>query len=193
MQHRFAKLFTALCVFLGLGTAAPAAADGPKVKLTTNYGSIVVELDPVRAPKTVENFLGYVRASHYDGTLFHRVMTGFMIQGGGFTPDFRERPTRGEIRNEADNGQRNVTGTIAMARLPSAHSATSQFFINTFDNDMLDHRGKGSDDDWGYAVFGKVISGMDTVRRIEALPVYNVGQFENVPRQDAIIEKAEIL
>lgn len=192
MSRYFARLLAVTVLFLGL-PLQPAAAEGPKVRLVTNFGPIVIELDPARAPKTVENFLAYVRSGHYQGTIFHRVWRGFMIQGGGFTPDFREKSTRGEIRNEADNGLKNLTGTVAMARRPDAHSASAQFFVNTVDNTMLDHRGKGSDDDWGYAVFGKVISGMDVVRRIEALPVSDVGPYEKVPQKDVIIEKAEIL
>lgn len=193
MLYRLASLIAAALVLLGLGAAGPAAAEGPRVRLVTNYGPIVIELDSARAPKTVENFLAYVRSGHYEGTLFHRVMKGFMIQGGGFDNQLRQKPTRAPIRNEADNGLKNTAGTISMARTPDPHSATAQFFINTVDNAMLDHRGKGNDDDWGYAVFGRVVSGMDTVRRIEGLRTYNVGPFENVPRQDALIEKAEIL
>lgn len=191
MFRRFASVLAAALLFLGF--AQPAAADGPRVRITTNFGPIVIELDPARAPATVENFLAYARSGHYVGTLFHRVMSGFMIQGGGLTPDFRPKATRAPIRNEADNGLKNVTGSVAMARLDPPHSATSQFFINTGDNAMLNHRGKSRDDDWGYAVFGKVISGMDTVRRIEALPVYDVGFHENVPRRDAVIQRVELL
>ena len=191
MIARISAFFAAVLLTLGFA-AAPSAAAAAQVRIITSFGPILVELDSVRAPKTVENFLAYVRSGFYDGTIFHRVMRGFMIQGGGFTPDFNQKPTNSQIPNEADNGLSNATGTIAMARTSDPHSATAQFFINTVDNTMLDHRSK-TDAGWGYAVFGKVIDGMDTVRRIEALPVYSVGPHENVPRSDAVIQRVEIV
>ncbi|MEK6550551.1 MAG: peptidylprolyl isomerase, partial [Pseudomonadota bacterium] len=128
-------------------------------------GVIIIELDQQKAPVSVKNFLQYVSDRHYDGTLFHRVMPGFMIQGGGFVPGLREKPTRAPIRNEADNGLRHLTGTLAMARTPDPHSASAQFFINVNDNDQLNHSSK-TDEGWGYAVFGRVVQGMDVVMKI---------------------------
>ena len=185
-----AILFTFLLSLAGY--AATAAAEGPTVRLTTNLGAIDIALDEQRAPKTVGNFLAYVESGHYDGTIFHRVMRGFMIQGGGFTPDMIKKPTRAPIRNEADNGLRNRTGTIAMARTSDPHSATAQFFINTVDNANLDHRSKDARG-WGYTVFGRVVKGLDVVRRIEDTPVGRAGRRGNVPRRAIVIEKAEIL
>lgn len=185
-----AILFTFLLSLAGY--AATAAAEGPTVRLTTNLGAIDIALDEQRAPKTVGNFLAYVESGHYDGTIFHRVMRGFMIQGGGFTPDMIKKPTRAPIRNEADNGLRNRTGTIAMARTSDPHSATAQFFINTVDNANLDHRSKDARG-WGYTVFGRVVKGMDVVRRIEDTPTGRAGRMSNVPRRAVVIEKAEIL
>lgn len=163
-----------------------------RVRLTTSRGGIVIELDAERAPKTVENFLEYVRAGHYDGTIFHRVIPDFMIQGGGLDVQMQPRPTRDPIRNEADNGLKNVTGTIAMARLPDPHSACSQFFINTSDNGFLDHRSK-SDEGWGYCVFGKVVEGMDVVEAIEETPTTRRNGYQDVPETPIVIEKAEVL
>ncbi len=186
-----AFLFAVLVTLAGFA-AGPAAAEGPTVRLTTNLGAIDIALDESRAPKTVGNFLAYLEGGHYDGTIFHRVMRGFMIQGGGFTPEMNKKPTRAPIRNEADNGLSNRTGTIAMARTPDPHSATAQFFINTVDNAALDHRSKDARG-WGYTVFGRVVKGMDVVRRIEDTPVARAGGRGNVPRQAIVIEKAEIL
>lgn len=194
MFKRFASVFAAALVALGLISApgSAGAQDNPRVKLATNMGDIVLELYPDRAPKTVENFLAYVRGGHYDGTIFHRVIRNFMIQGGGFTTDFREKDPRPPVRNEADNGLRNETGTIAMARTSEPHSATSQFFINVKDNTPLDHTSK-TRRGWGYAVFGRVINGMDVVRKIEGLQTYSVGSYDDVPRTDAIIENATVV
>ncbi len=185
-----AFLFAVLVTLAGF--AATAAAEGPTVRLTTNLGAIDIALDERRAPKTVGNFMAYLEGGHYDGTIFHRVMRGFMIQGGGFTPGMKKKPTRAPIRNEADNGLSNRTGTIAMARTSDPHSATAQFFINTVDNANLDHRSKDARG-WGYTVFGRVVKGMDVVRRIEDTPVARAGGRGNVPRQAIVIEKAEIL
>ena len=161
------------------------------VVLHTNHGDITLELDAVRAPKTVANFLDYVRSGHFDNTLFHRVIDGFMIQGGGFTPDFRQKPTRAAIDNEAANGLKNTRYSVAMARTGDPHSATAQFFINVADNDFLNYRSpdmKG----WGYCVFGRVAAGTDIVDRIKAVETGNRGMHQDVPRQDVVIERAEI-
>ena len=172
---------------LGLGAAA---AEAPRVTLTTNQGVIGIELYPDRAPATVENFLGYVRAGQYDGTVFHRVIAGFMIQGGGFTPGLKGRPSNAPIKNEADNGLKNAAGTIAMARTSDPHSASNQFFINVADNAFLDHRAKSAEG-WGYAVFGKVVEGMEVVRMIERVATRSVGPFDDVPAEDVVIERAK--
>ncbi len=179
--------------FLLLALLALPVWAGPRVLLQTSQGDITLELDADRAPKTVENFLTYVRAGHYDGTLFHRVIEGFMIQGGGYTKDFVLKPTRPPIENEAGNGLKNLRGTIAMARTANPHSATAQFFINTADNGFLDHTAPTAQG-WGYAVFGKVVAGMDVVERIERLPTGPAGPFaRDVPQQAVWIEKARIL
>jgi len=161
------------------------------VILHTSQGNITLELDAVRAPKTVANFLDYVRAGHFDNTLFHRVIDGFMIQGGGFTPDFRQRPTRAPIENEANNGLKNVRYSVAMARTGDPHSATAQFFINVSDNDFLNHRSPDGNG-WGYCVFGHVVAGTEVVDRIKSVPTGNRGMHQNVPEQDVLIDRAEI-
>ena len=171
---------------------AAEAADAPRVKLTTNLGAIVVELNPEKAPKTTANFLAYVKSGQYNGTVFHRVIPGFMVQGGGFAPGLKEKPTNAPIQNEADNGLKNTTGTIAMARTSDPHSASAQFFINTVDNGFLDFKSKTTQG-WGYAVFGKVVEGMDVVKKIEAVATKRVGPYENVPASDVVIEKAEVM
>lgn len=180
-----------LALFLAAGAAGTsfAANERTLVKMETNKGDIVLELFPDKAPKTVANFLQYVKSGGYDGTIFHRVINGFMIQGGGFEPDMRSRPTKAPIRNEADNGLKNVRYSIAMARTNDPHSASNQFFINVANNDSLDHRST-SMQGWGYAVFGKVVDGMDVVDKIKAVPVTNRGMHENVPREPVIIKKA---
>ncbi len=185
---------TAAIVALLALTALPAAAqDGnPVVRLETNRGDIRIELYPERAPNTVENFLTYVRNDHYDGTIFHRVIPDFMIQGGGFTTDYTRKSTRDPIRNEADNGLSNDRGTIAMARTGDPHSATSQFFINVKDNDFLDHKAK-TQRGWGYAVFGDVISGLGTVDEISQVPTGSAGPFaKDAPREPVVIEDAVV-
>jgi peptidyl-prolyl cis-trans isomerase B (cyclophilin B) len=161
------------------------------VVLHTNHGDITLELDAARAPKTVANFLDYVRSGHFDNTLFHRVIDGFMIQGGGFTPDFRQKPTRAPVQNEAANGLKNARYSVAMARTGDPHSATAQFFINVADNDFLDHRSpdmKG----WGYCVFGRVVAGAEVVDRIKGLATGNRGMHQDVPKADVVIERAEV-
>jgi len=168
--------------------ALPAAAQ--KVRLATTLGDIVVELDAVRAPRTVENFLQYVRDGHYDGTVFHRVIPGFMIQGGGFTADMRQKPTRAPIPLESRNGLSNVRGTLAMARTQVPDSATAQFFINLADNLFLDQ--PRSPDRQGYAVFGRVVAGLDVVERIQGVATGNRGPHQNVPLQPVVIQRATL-
>ena len=160
------------------------------VILYTNYGKIALELDQEHAPKTVANFLDYVRAGHFSNTLFHRVIDGFMIQGGGFTPDFKPKPTAAPIENEAGNGLKNERYTVAMARTNDPHSATAQFFINVADNDFLNHRSRDANG-WGYCVFGRVVAGTEVVDRIKDVPTGNRGMHQNVPEQDVLIERAE--
>lgn len=161
-----------------------------KVKLSTSMGDIVVELDAAKAPKTVENFLQYVKAGHYTNTIFHRVIEDFMVQGGGMTPDMKEKPTRAPIPLESRNGLNNARGTIAMARTGDPNSATAQFFINVKDNAFLD--AANSRDGNGYAVFGKVVSGLDVVDRIKAVPTGSKGPHQNVPVQPVIIKSATV-
>ena len=161
------------------------------VTLTTSLGAIELQLDAVSAPDTVSNFIAYVESGHYDGILFHRVIPNFMIQGGGMRAGLVEAPTHPPIENEADNGLKNLRGTIAMARTQDPHSATAQFFINLKDNSFLDHTEKSSAG-WGYAVFGQVISGMDVVDQIASVETGSVGYHENVPINDVIIEHARL-
>ena len=161
-----------------------------KVRIQTSFGAIIVELDPHRAPKTVNNFVAYVRDGYYDGTLFHRVIDGFMIQGGGFDADMKQKSTRPSIPLESRNGLSNMRGTLAMARTSVPDSATSQFFINVVDNQRLD--AANSPDGNGYAVFGKVISGMEVVDKIRAVPVGDKAGHQNVPQQPVVIKKATL-
>ena len=166
--------------------------DRPLVTFETTHGSFAVVLEASAAPETVANFLAYVRDGHYDGTIFHRVIEGFMIQGGGYTARYEQRRTRPPIRNEAPSAPGNARGTIAMARTADPHSATVQFFINVADNDFLDHRGKTAQG-WGYAAFGRVTDGMETVDRIAALPTGSGGPFpSDVPREAVVIEKVVV-
>jgi peptidyl-prolyl cis-trans isomerase B (cyclophilin B) len=162
----------------------------PKVKLHTSMGDITLALDAENAPATVENFLQYVRDGHYDNTVFHRVIDGFMIQGGGMEPGMKQKPTRGPVANEAGNGLKNTKYTVAMARTSDPHSATAQFFINVADNAFLDHKGP-SPQGWGYCVFGKVVDGTDVVDRIKAVATGSSGFHQDVPRDDVVIQKAE--
>ncbi len=180
----------ALLLFAAL-FALPAAADNPRVRLATTHGDIVLELNAEKAPLSVENFLIYARSGHYDGTIFHRVIESFMVQGGGFTPDMTQKDARPPIINEADNGLKNLRGTIAMARTRDPHSATAQFFINVVDNAFLDHRGRNPSG-WGYAVFGRVVEGMEVVDRIRAVPTTTHGPYTDVPAEPVVIEKATI-
>ncbi len=159
------------------------------VILKTNYGDITVELDFDKAPKTAENFAQYVKDGFYDGTIFHRVIENFMVQGGGFDSDMKQKETRPNIENEADNGLKNIEGTLAMARTNDPHSASAQFFINVKDNDFLNHSGKDSQG-WGYAVFGKVTEGMDVVNKIKAVSTTMSGGHQDVPADEVIITSA---
>jgi peptidyl-prolyl cis-trans isomerase B (cyclophilin B) len=161
--------------------------------LSTNEGEIVIELYADKAPKSVENFLDYVKSGHYNGTIFHRVIDGFMIQGGGYTSDLQARPTKDPIQNEATNGLKNDKYTIAMARTGDPHSATSQFFINVANNSALDHRSPASGQTFGYAVFGKVVSGTEVVDKIKAIPTQARSPlFQNLPERPVMIQKAEL-
>ncbi len=177
-------LLIALCVPLA---AFGGLSDNPQVIMETSKGTIVLEVFPDEAPETVKNFLQYVRWGHYDGTIFHRVIPDFMIQGGGFTPDMKRKTTEMPIRNEADNGLRNQRGTVAMARTPDPHSATDQFFINTKSNSFLDHK-DNTPRGWGYAVFGKVVEGMDVVDAISGVKTGKKGMMGDVP-----VEPVEII
>ncbi|WP_225778034.1 peptidylprolyl isomerase [Pseudomonas sp. KnCO4] len=163
-----------------------------KVKLSTNHGDIVLQLDAEKAPLTTENFVQYVKDGHYNGTVFHRVIKGFMIQGGGFEPGMSQKKTRASIQNEADNGLKNKKYSIAMARTMEPHSASAQFFINASDNDFLNHSGKNVQG-WGYAVFGEVIEGREIVDAIEKVATGSKAGHQDVPKDDVIIEKAEII
>ena len=177
------------------GTASGATGTPPahpRVVLETTKGNITLELDAEKAPKTVANFLDYVHAGFYDGTVFHRVISGFMIQGGGFTPKLEQKKTREPIQNEADNGLQNNRGTIAMARTGNPHSATAQFFVNLKDNGFLNHTAS-TPQGWGYAVFGKVVDGMDVVDAIAQVPTTTKAGYENVPVEPVVIEHARVL
>ncbi|MBJ7380290.1 MAG: peptidyl-prolyl cis-trans isomerase [Polynucleobacter sp.] len=162
------------------------------VLLKTNHGDITLELDSQKAPKSVANFLAYVKSGHYDNTIFHRVIDNFMIQGGGMTAGMKQKSTLNEIENEANNGLKNVRGSVAMARTSEPHSATAQFFINVNDNDFLNHSAP-TPQGWGYAVFGAVSAGMDVVDKIRQLPTGNSGFHQDVPKDDVTILKASVL
>ena len=177
---------------LPLSSLAEKAKSNPQVRMTTSLGVIELELDADKAPNTVANFLKYVKKKSYNGTIFHRIIPGFMIQGGGFEPGMKKQKTEAPIKNEADNGLKNLTGTIAMARTSDPHSATAQFFINTVDNAFLDHKNK-TPAGWGYTVFGKVTKGMDVVKKIEAVSTTNAGMSQNVPKTDVVIQKLSII
>ena len=179
-------IFSFVC---SVGVAASDQGDNIMVEMTTSKGVITLELDAERAPVTVANFLEYVNSGHYDDTIFHRVIPGFVIQGGGMESGMREKTTQAPIENEADNGLKNLTGTICMARTNDPHSATSQFFINLKDNSFLDHTEK-TPSGWGYAVFGRVTSGMEVVEAIAAVQTGNSGHHQDVPLEDVVLEKA---
>ena len=162
------------------------------IKLETSMGDILLELDAEKAPETVENFMNYVKSGHYDGTIFHRVIDGFMIQGGGMTADMQEKSTGKPIKNEADNGLRNEAYTVAMARTMAPHSATAQFFINVKNNEFLNHKNK-TEAEWGYAVFGKVVKGHGVVNKIKGVKTGRKGMHDDVPVESVEIIKAEII
>ncbi|QTD46286.1 peptidylprolyl isomerase [Ottowia testudinis] len=165
----------------------------PQVELhIKNHGAITLELDEAKAPKSVANFLAYAKAGHYDNTVFHRVIKNFMIQGGGFEPGMKQKPTQAPVTNEADNGLKNEKYTVAMARTSDPHSATAQFFINTVDNDFLNFKAPTAQG-WGYAVIGKVVNGQDVVDAVKAVPTTRKGFHDDVPRDDVLIEKAVVL
>lgn len=169
----------------------PTKANSPMVKLQTNHGTITLELHKDKAPETVANFLTYVKSGHYDNTIFHRVIDGFMIQGGGFEPGMKEKSTNPPVKNEAGNGLTNDKYTVAMARTPNPHSATAQFFINVADNGFLNFR-EPTPQGFGYCVFGKVVEGSDVVDKIKNVETGDKGMHQNVPLKDVVIEKAEV-
>ena len=187
---RTTRLVSASLLALTLGLAAAAPSWAQRVKFATSEGDFVIELDAAKAPKTVDNFVKYVNAKHYDGTIFHRVIETFMIQGGGMKPDMSEKPTRPPIPLESRNGLNNARGTVAMARTMVPDSATSQFFINVTDNAFLD--AANARDGNGYAVFGKVVQGMDVVDKIKSVPTANAGPHQNVPVKPVLIKTATL-
>ncbi len=189
LYRHLAPLFIAS---FSLAAQAEGGSAHPKVKLSTNHGDIVIALNADKAPETVKNFIQYVESGFYVGTIFHRVIENFMIQGGGFDESFKQKKSEASIQNEADNGLSNKKGTVAMARTGDPHSATAQFFINTKDNDFLDHRDKTMQD-WGYAVFGEVIEGMDVVDAIRKVKTTMRGGHQDVPAEAVVIEKAIVV
>ncbi len=192
MVRTFFVLGLVLAATLAGGRAVRAEGSNPLVKLETSKGDIVLELDKEKAPITTENFLNYVKDGFYDGLVFHRVINGFMIQGGGMDENMAEKKTKAPIQNEADNGLKNDAYTVAMARTMDPHSATAQFFINVNDNAFLNHSGKTTQG-WGYAVFGKVIEGKEVVDAIKAVPTTTKGYYEDVPVEPVKIIKAEVI
>jgi len=186
------NLWTNIFILSAAAASSAAGAADPQVDLKTNVGTIRIELYPAKAPKSVANFLQYVKDGHYDGVIFHRVIDNFMIQGGGFDRAYKQKPTRASIENEAKNGLKNDLGTLAMARTNAPHSASAQFFINLKNNDFLNSA--QSQDGWGYAVFGKVVSGMDVVMKIAKTPTGSGGPFPtDVPREAVVIESASVV
>ena len=177
---------------LSFATEKSMSTAQPKVKLTTTLGEIIIQLNTEKAPVSSANFLDYVKAGFYDGTIFHRIIPGFMAQGGGFDTSFAQKATKAPIINEADNGLTNKRGTLAMARTNDPNSATAQFFINYKDNSFLNHTGKNASG-WGYAVFGEVIEGLDVVDAMAKEPTSNRGGHQDVPKKDIIIDKAEVI
>jgi peptidyl-prolyl cis-trans isomerase B (cyclophilin B) len=186
-----AFLSAVILVLASIGVATANSGDKVMVEMHTSKGLITLELDAEKAPVTVANFIEYVNSGHFDGTIFHRVIPGFVIQGGGLESGMKEKSTQAPIENEADNGLKNVTGSICMARTNDPHSATSQFFINLKDNQFLDHTEK-SPQGWGYAVFGQVTGGMDVVEAIAAVQTGNAGFHQDVPVEDIVVEKVTI-
>ena len=192
IKSRAATFLSAVSLLLAsIGVATAHSGDKVMVEMHTSKGLITLELDAEKAPVTVANFIEYVKSGHFDGTIFHRVIPGFVIQGGGMESGMKEKPTQAPIENEADNGLKNVTGSICMARTNDPHSATSQFFINLKDNQFLDHTEK-SPQGWGYAVFGQVTDGMDVVEAIAAVQTGNAGFHQDVPVEDIVVEKVTI-
>ena len=192
INSRAAMFLSAVFLLLvSIGVATAHSGDKVMVEMHTSKGLITLELDAEKAPVTVANFIEYVKSGHFDGTIFHRVIPGFVIQGGGMESGMKEKPTQPPIENEADNGLKNVTGSICMARTNDPHSATSQFFINLKDNQFLDHTGKNPQG-WGYAVFGQVTDGMDVVEAIAAVQTGNAGFHQDVPVEDIVVEKVTI-
>ena len=198
MSYRTMQRVAVALTALVLGSSSPVSsvAEGgvhehPRVGFETSHGSFVLELDRGSAPRTVENFLAYARSGFYEGTIFHRVIAGFMIQGGGFTPDLDQLQTEAPIRNEADRGGRNDRGTVAMARTSDPHSASAQFFINVADNDFLNHRDR-TPQGWGYAAFGRVVEGMDTVDRIAVAETEPRGSFRDMPREMVVVRTVTV-
>lgn len=189
LYRHLAPLFLATLTF---SAQADAGGSLPKVKLETSHGDIVIELNRDKAPETVANFLSYVNDGFYDGTIFHRVIKNFMIQGGGFDGDFKQKSTKAPIKNEANNGLSNVRGTVAMARTNDPHSATAQFFINVVDNDFLNFRDEIASA-WGYAVFGQVVEGMDVVEKIREVTTTMRGPHQDVPAENVVIIKASVV
>jgi len=192
MKTFFRSLIPFLLALTSLSSYAEGGSTLPHVKLETSHGDIIIELNEEKAPNTVANFLSYVEDGFYNGTIFHRVIKDFMIQGGGFTEDFVQKSPNAPIQNEANNGLSNTKGTLAMARTGDPHSATAQFFINTVDNNFLDFRGE-SGAAWGYAVFGQVVEGMDTVDQIRAVATGNKNGHGDVPNDNVIINTASII
>lgn len=186
------KFGICMCFFLALIGSTAMSETNPKVQFETSKGTIVISLNAEKAPKTVENFLAYVNSGFYDGTVFHRVIPSFMIQGGGFDTDMQQKPTNETIENEANNGLKNVKGSIAMARTSAPHSATAQFFINVVDNTNLDFTSE-TPHGWGYAVFGQVTDGLDVVLSIEEVATGDLGMHQNVPLEPVVIEKATLI
>jgi len=191
MKIKTIVILGALVALVAAG-AGMAVAANPKVEMETSKGKMVIELFPDKAPETVKNFLIYVETKYYDGTIFHRVIPKFMIQGGGFTADMKQKSAGAPIENEADNGLKNDRGTIAMARTGDPHSATAQFFINSVNNDFLNHKSK-TQQGWGYVVFGKVIAGMDVIDAISAVKTVTRGRFRDVPAETIEIISASVL
>jgi peptidyl-prolyl cis-trans isomerase B (cyclophilin B) len=191
MKMKLIVILGALVALVAAG-AGMAVAANPKVEMETSKGKIVIELFPDKAPETVKNFLNYVETKYYDGTIFHRVIPKFMIQGGGFTADMKQKSAGAPIKNEADNGLKNDRGTIAMARTGDPHSATAQFFINSINNDFLNHKSK-TQQGWGYVVFGKVTAGMDVIDAISSVKTVTRGRFRDVPAETVEIRSARVL
>jgi cyclophilin family peptidyl-prolyl cis-trans isomerase len=186
-RRTFIHLLTALGLTMSIQTAD--AADNPQVTLKTSMGNVVMELYPDKAPKTVENFLKYVKSGHYSGTIFHRVIPDFMVQGGGFDKDMKQKPTTGTVENEAKNGLKNDAYSVAMARTSDPHSASAQFFINVKENGFLNYPGR---DGWGYTVFGKVIQGTEVINKMKSVETTTSGMHQNVPIKPIVIESASI-